>query len=84
LSWSDNRWSDGSVYKKLGFTLDEHLKPDYTYVSLINPKRRISKQSQKKSATNCPPEITELEWANTRGLARIWDCGKTRWVFQVD
>lgn len=84
LSWSDNRWSYGSVYKKLGFTLDEHLKPDYTYVSLINPKRRISKQSQKKSATNCPPEITELEWANTRGLARIWDCGKTRWVFQVD
>lgn len=83
ISWSDNRWSDGKVYKNLKFTLEEDLRPDYCYVDISNPKKRISKQSQKKSNSNCPKNMTELEWANHRGLARIWDCGKTRWNYNV-
>lgn len=83
ISWSDNRWSDGSIYKNLGFVVESQLKPDYYYVDLINPKKRISKQSQKKSNTKCPENMTELEWANHKGLSRIWDCGKTRWIFII-
>ena len=31
VSWSDNRWSIGNVYEKIGFTLEEELGPDYSY-----------------------------------------------------
>lgn len=78
VSWSDNRWSDGGVYKKLGFTLEDELPPDYSY---INAKReRRSKQSFKKSSTGCPQDITERQWAMDHGWFRIWDCGKKRWI----
>jgi hypothetical protein len=79
LSWSDNRWSKGTVYAKLGFTCVEELPPDYTYVVVTKPRERLSKQSQMKSRTGCPVGMTEIEWAHQSGLARVWDCGKKRW-----
>lgn len=81
ISWSDNRWSEGGVYKALGFTNDETLGPDYTYFSK-GKKGRISKQSQMKSKTGCPEGMTEKEWAKQNGLSRIWDCGKIRWKWK--
>lgn len=84
ISWSDNRWSDGNVYKILGFKLEEELAPDYSYVNIKNPNKiRINKQSQSKKRTNCPEDKTEKEWCLERGLSRIWDCGKKRWVFEL-
>lgn len=82
ITWSDNRWSPGQVYERLGFSLETELSPDYGYVFLPK-KQRLSKQSQKKSAVDCPPDKTELEWATERGLYRIWDCGKKRWRFDL-
>jgi len=68
----------------LGFTLSAELPPDYCYVDLSKTKRnRISKQSQKKSRTNCPAGITEREWAVKQGLGRIWDCGKKKWIINI-
>ena len=83
VSWSDNRYSDGTIYKRLGFKLVDDLPPDYYYVNMSNPKGRLSKQSQSKRNSDCPKEKTELQWANDRGLSRIWDCGKARWIFNV-
>lgn len=83
ISWSDNRWSNGAVYEHLGFKLADELPPDYSYIDFSKPKMRYSKQSQKKSNTGCPKDVTEREWAMEHGLARIWDCGKKRWVFNV-
>jgi GNAT superfamily N-acetyltransferase len=79
ITWSDNRWSQGDIYEKLGFTLNENLPPDYSYVDIKKPYKRISKQSQKKSNTGCK-DMTEKQWSLENGLARIWDCGKKRWI----
>jgi hypothetical protein len=81
LSWSDNRWSEGNVYEKLGFKLTRELPPDYSYIKFDGKLQRLSKQSQRKSATGCPENLTELQWANLRELHRIWDCGKKLWVY---
>lgn len=78
VTWSDCRWTDGSVYQKAGFMKDCALPPDYSYVD-VKRGVRVSKQSQKKSKTGCPAGITEHEWAKENGLFRIWDCGKIRW-----
>ena len=83
ISFSDNRWSLGGVYKALKFDLDNAYDADYSYVDIKRPTRRISKQSQKKQAVNCPEELTEHTWAQMRGLSRIWDCGKIRWIYSV-
>lgn len=82
ISWSDNRWSEGGVYSAMGFVKDEELNPDYAYVDLKRPTKRIPKQSQKKGVSECPEGMTEKAWAKTRGLSRIWDCGKIRWKWK--
>jgi hypothetical protein len=83
ISFSDNRWSLGKVYTAMGFQLDKEHGADYSYVNIAKPNARLSKQSQKKDATNCPEGLTESQWALQRGLAKIWDCGKKRWKFTL-
>jgi hypothetical protein len=82
ISWSDNRWSQGKVYKQLGFNLEAELGPEYSYV---NGSNRESKQScQKKNLVKRGGVgVTELEMANSLNLHRIWDCGKKRWTMDV-
>ena len=80
ISWSDNRWSYGNVYSSLNFKLVKELKPDYSYYNK-SKSTRISKQSQKKSSSGCPSNITEAVWSKQHGLYRIWDCGKIRWQY---
>ncbi len=84
ISFSDNRWTTGHVYEILGFKLEKNHKPDYCYVNSKSPNKRISKQSQKKSSSNCPNGMTEFEWADLRGLKKLWDKGKKRWVYHLD
>jgi len=82
VSWSDNRWSEGNVYEKLGFVLEETLGPDYSYVV---GQKRISKQSCTKENLLKKGAIgnTEKEMALSLGYSRIWDCGKKRWTFAL-
>jgi hypothetical protein len=82
ITWSDNRFTNGELYKKMGFTNTVTYGPDYVYVD-IKTSKIYSKQSQQKKKTNCPSEITESEWAKTRGLYRMWDCGKKKWVIEI-
>jgi hypothetical protein len=83
ISFSDNRWTRGEVYETLGFHVEKNHKPDYCYVSVADPTRRLSKQSQKKSNTKCPAGVTELEWSRRNRLERLWDRGKKRWAFEL-
>lgn len=78
ITFSDNRWTDGKVYESLGFGLERKLRPDYCYVR--SDGSRLSKQSQRKGLTECPENMTEREWAEHRGLRRVVDVGKVRWV----
>ena len=82
LSWSDNRWSEGDVYLKMGFNLEEELKPDFFY---FKKNRVFSKQScQKKHLLKKGAKgVTEKEMAQNLGYSRIWDCGKKRWVLVI-
>jgi len=84
ISFSDNRWTSGKIYETLGFSLEKEYKPDYCYVDTTSPTSRLSKQSQKKSSAKCPEGMTEFEWAELRGLKKLWDRGKKRWVYSLD
>jgi len=80
ISWSDNCWTEGNIYRILGFSLKNEYGPDYFYWNLKN-KNYISKQSCSKNKIGCPKEITERDWCFYNGLYRIWNCGKKKWEY---
>lgn len=83
VSWSDNRWSNGNVYEKLGFKLENNIGPDYSYYKNSLGNKRITKQSMTKTKIGCPKNKTEKEFLEEQEFYRVWDCGKKRWVYNV-
>lgn len=83
ISFSDPRWTDGNVYTKMGFTLDEIYNKDYCYIDKNNCLKRFSKQSKKKTK-KCPENLTELQWNETKGLIPVYYPGKLRWILNLD
>ena len=77
-TWSDNRYSEGELYKTLGFRMFKELPKDYSYVK--NGKRK-SKQSMKKSLIGAESNQTEYQRVLELGWDRIWDCGKKTWLY---
>lgn len=84
VSWSDNRWSEGNVYKQLGFEKEEELRQDYSYVKL-GKDTRTAKQCMKKTNLTKMGGVgpTERDMAQSLGYYRIWDCGKIRWAMYI-
>ena len=87
VSFSDNDVSDGSMYAKCGFTLDQELAPDYRYVlpDDMEHRRRPKEAFQRKRFRSDPDLVwdeswTESEAAEANGLWKCWDSGKRRWV----
>lgn len=75
ISWSDNRYSQGNVYEKIGFSLDCELSPDYQYVDMQNPDNGlISKQSMKEK---------EKDKSAMCRYGKIYDCGKKRYYINL-
>ena len=79
VSYADRRWSQGKVYKALGFTLDHISAPNYWYFksnSLILESRvKFQKHRQKKLLENFDPSKTEVENMKANKYFRIFDCG---------
>ena len=81
ITWSDNRWTPGEAYRRLGFVLVEESRQDYYYT---NGKVLIPKQAMTKSKIGAPEEITEEEYVKENfGYTRIWDCGKRTWKLET-
>lgn len=81
ISWSDNRYSTGDVYAKVGFKLQRTYRQDYFYTNGGTIK---SKQSMKKSNIGCPADMTEHEFCNSLGWYRVYDCGKMVWIWSQE
>lgn len=97
ISFSDNRWFTGNVYKQLGFTentINSH-RPDYQYTSTKIKDKLIPKNKMRRSnipsmlkeyniADDYNPDTdirTESQMAEVLKLYKIYDAGKTRWEF---
>jgi hypothetical protein len=71
ISYADIDWSDGKLYKTIGFNLISESNPDYKYV--IKNTRR-NKAGFKKS--NLKTELTESEFM--KDIPKVWDSGKMK------
>jgi len=84
ISFSDNNYSNGKVYKSLGFSLDKNLAPDYKY---IIKGKTCHKAGYRKSSIFSkfiiPSDMKDFpEWELMKylGYDRIWDTGKKKWT----
>ena len=80
ISYSDNRWGDGIVYKHLGF---EKTKTTVGY-SYTDYRLRFSRdrfQKHKLVNEGFDPSMSEWQIMQQRGYDRIWDCGQSLWVY---
>ena len=68
---SDNRFSDNKIYLNLKFNVSKKLPIDYMY---IKSSRRYTKSEIEK--------ITQT--TISKKSKKIWDCGKTEWVWKRD
>lgn len=82
ISWSDNCWTEGDIYKTLGFEMTKEYGPDYFYWDMPN-NRYVPKQSQQKKKIGCPIEMTERDFCFNKKLYRIWDSGKKLWIYTL-
>ena len=86
ISFSDNRWSEGNLYRKLGFTETGEIKPDYQYfqkdTELFHKFGFRRKHIESKLGPMLPGE-TEFEAMIRFGFHRIWDYGKKRWSIKL-
>jgi predicted transcriptional regulator len=80
-SWSDNRWSEGNVYEKLGFKFesekdkngsrglsDGSIWPEF---QCVIKGKRVSRYTAKKMG------FKDLD------LRKVYDCGKKRWSYKL-
>ena len=84
-TFSDPRWFSGNVYQKNGFTLVDHIKPNYWYfkintIDLIH-RRRFQLGSIEKNGLSFDPNLTEYQNMLTNKYDRIWDCGNLKYIY---
>jgi len=84
ISYSDNEWSDGDLYKQLGFKNDKKIIPSYWYVKHRVHKlfHRYNFAKFKLVEQGYDASLTEREITKQMGLLKVWDCGKIRWVLK--
>jgi hypothetical protein len=79
ISYSDNRWSSGKLYKNLGFQKISNGTPNYWYVNSTWTKR-IHRFTLRKNS-NDDPALSEKENRKKQGYGIIWDCGSSKWMW---
>ncbi len=91
-SFADRRWTlnaENNLYTKLGFSLENTLRPDYRYYNeRIDRYQRFHKFGFRKQILHkkygLPLSMTETEMVKELGYDRIWDCGLFKYVWRHD
>jgi len=78
ITHADLRFTDGSIYRRLGFVEDGFLRPDYYYTK---NGRVFSKQSLKKTKEERETNLSEKDLRSLQGYLRVYDAGKIRFRF---
>lgn len=80
ISYSDNRWSNGNLYRQLSFEKVGQESPNYWYIK-SNIIKRIHRYSLRKNKDD-DQKLTEYENRLKQGYIRVWDCGHSKWQWK--
>lgn len=80
VSYCNRRWSDGNLYYKLGFSLENRSLPGYYYVTksgkYVGTRQQWQKHKLKKRLEGYRKDLSEIENMTNHGFTRVWDCGQ--------
>jgi hypothetical protein len=82
-SYSNNEWSHGGMYAKLGFDFVRETKPGYWYVHPREEKmlHRYAFAKHKLVEKGFDANLTETEIVKEHlNLLKVWDCGQKVWT----
>jgi hypothetical protein len=84
VSYADRRYSDGGLYKVLGFEFSHNAAPNYWYFKNRDSGSiysRIAFQKHKLAGKlpNFDPTLSEWENMKRNGYDRVFDCGNSVW-----
>jgi hypothetical protein len=82
ISYADNRWSFGNLYKKIGFDFVHRSEPSYWYINSNDINRYHRSRFMKHILVekyDADPSMTEHEIMNEMGFLRVYDAGTTKW-----
>ena len=86
VSYANLRWSDGSLYKKLGFTQISVSEPSYYYFKpsdfILHHRSQFQKHKLSGILSNFDPKLSETENMLNNGYRKIYDCGSL--VFKLE
>lgn len=77
ITYADRRFSNGDMYKKLGFKFLYNSEPNYFYVKGLRRLSRYECQKHKLKSVikNFDSKLSEYENMLKNKFYRIWDCG---------
>jgi hypothetical protein len=80
ITWSDNCYTDGGVYNKIGFKEVSKINRDFYY---YQNNKKYNKQVFKNELKNKPDNLSLIEYEISKNLRRVWDSGKIKWIYQL-
>jgi hypothetical protein len=79
ITYADLRFTDGSIYTRLGFSEDGFLKPDYFY---IRNGKKVTKQAMRKTPEERKTGMSEKDLRAMQGYLKVYDAGKIRFIYK--
>jgi hypothetical protein len=83
ISYADRRWSQGNLYKKLGFEFIHNSKPNYFYINNCKREYRFKYRKDVLVKEGFDKNKTEREIMEERGFNRIYDCGNKKYILKI-
>jgi hypothetical protein len=85
LSYADRRWSQGNLYKTLGFTWVHNTPPNYKYYKYKYALSRY--KCQKHLLKTLLPKyydenLSEHQIMKNAGFFKVYDCGSSLWLLK--
>lgn len=85
ISFSDNRWGSGNVYKSIGMELTHSTPPNYWYIvnSKLHYRYKYKKHTLAKQVDIFDGSKSEYQNMLINGYDRIWDCGSNAYKYTL-
>ena len=80
LTFSDNRYFNGEIYKSNGFNLIGETKPNYFYIVKHKRENRYKYRKNILVEQGYDKNKSETQIMKDRGISKIYDCGAKKWL----
>ena len=83
LTFSDNRYFTGEIYKSNNFSFISETKPNYFYIIKHKRENRFKYRKDILVSEGYDKDKSERQIMKERGINRIYDCGNKKWLLKL-